>query len=59
MKLYMLIEDALDNGINLKRLLLATGLDERTFLQYHFEQMFTYQEQSAIKDEIKAWREGK
>jgi hypothetical protein len=58
MKLYMLVEDALDNGMNLKRLLLATGLDERTFLQYHYDQMFTHQEQAAIKKEIKEWEGG-
>ena len=50
---------AIEQGMNIKRLLIATGLDKATFELYMDSNKFTSDEKRAIKDEIKNWEAGR
>ena len=58
-KLYALIQDAIDNGINPKLLYVATGLDAISFGQYFTDMLFTNSMQVELIQVIKEWQEGK
>lgn len=55
MTTYSLLIDAINDGINLERLLLATGIDQHTFYQYLDNRMFTSDQLEAIRLELKDW----
>lgn len=55
MSTYDRLHHAILNGINLERLLIATGLDQYTFYQYMDNQLFTNHQETAIRDEIREW----
>jgi len=55
MTTYDHLHHALSNGINLERLLMATGLDQYTFFQYMDNQLFTNDQETAIRVEIREW----
>lgn len=44
---------ALENGLNIKLLLIATGLDHDTFKQYLDNDLFTAQMRADIKETIR------
>jgi len=56
--IFNLIETAIDEGINLKRLLLASGLSQGDFEQYHRDMLFGSDQSVAIEREIREWRRG-
>lgn len=47
---------ALDQGINVKLLLIATGLDQITFMKYVHDDLFSVAQRTAIKEVIREWR---
>lgn len=55
-KLQDYIIDSLELGMNLKLLLLATGIDEETFMHKVEYDQFTRDESTKIYKSIKAWR---
>ena len=55
-KLQDYIIDSLELGMNIKLLLLATGIDEETFMQKVEYDKFTRDERTKIYKAIKAWR---
>jgi len=56
--LHSLIETALDDGMNMKRLLIVTGLDTHDFLLHHNDMLFNYEQELALIAEIENWMEG-
>jgi len=55
-KLQDYIIDSLELGLNIKLLLLATGIDEETFMQKVEYDKFTRDESIKIHKLIKSWR---
>jgi len=56
--LHNLIHQAIEDGINLKRLLAASGLSLWDFIKYHNEMLFGNDQAVAIEKEIREWRRG-
>ena len=56
--LQALIENAIEDGINLKRLYLASGLCQDDFELHYRDQLFSYDEIDALEVEIKQWMKG-
>lgn len=55
MKIYARIDAAIEDDINIKRLLIATGLDERTFWIYYHDRLFNVHQLESIKQELNEW----
>ena len=55
MNTYDKLHHAILNGINLERLLIATGLDQYTFFQYMDNMLFTAEQEQAIRMEVREW----
>lgn len=53
------IYHCLHNGLNLKLLLEATGLDRNTFAQYLTDNLFNAEQEKALKVVMKEWEEGR
>jgi len=58
MTVYESITHAVLDGINLKHLLIASGLDQHTFFQYHRDMLFSSEQTDQIKRVIREWRVG-
>lgn len=56
--LQSLITDAIEQGINQKRLHLVTGLNAEMFEIYHRDMLFTFEQSEQLAREIKGWRRG-
>lgn len=56
MTLYTRLSLAIEQGMNIKLALLATGLDEKTFWQYYDEQMFNSEQVRALMVTVNEWR---
>jgi len=55
MTTYDKLYHAIINGINMERLLIATGLDQYTFFQYLDNMLFTAEQEQAIRMEVREW----
>lgn len=53
------LENALQNGINLQRLLKSTGIDRDTFMEKMEQNRFNYDERKELKKELQEWEAGK
>lgn len=57
MTLYSHISDALENDINIKRLLLAAGVPEKEFFQRLEDNTFSCEQEENIRKELKEWKQ--
>ncbi len=55
---YLLIQDAIDNGINMEWIVKSLGIDEHTFMQYHRDCLFSGEQEEIVRRQIRLWRKG-
>lgn len=53
---FNIIHDAINDGLNIKLLLIATGLSESDFKKYLEDDLFSVAQRTAIKETIRDWR---
>lgn len=58
-KLQSEIQNAIDRGINLEKLLIATGVNTSTFFNLLDDMLFSNRQQSELIQVIKEWERGK
>lgn len=51
-----LVLTAIENGINLKLLLIATGLQEQEFRKYLQDDLFSSEQRKNLKEVITEWK---